>query len=227
MLESRAADSYKALFDSILVEAISFLDVNNLRYCGSSLWLDACKNASESFRSILQRLVDVGCNVAEKDDKHGRNCLFHAVFGSFRPKNSDEFEKLQYLLGVFDDIYATDAWGRTVFDHVGTAELEYMGSYHRDLWYCALDRAGIDVSDHLAKHPRVPLYRTNQFREYTPEHYHALKHLQSWDEDNFRSQMDLLLQEIPLEEDEALEMERLRKERGDGTEFYDTDDERR
>ena len=44
-----------------------------------------------------------------------------------------------------------------------------------------------------------------------PEHYHALKHLQSWDEDNFRSQMDHLLQEIPLDEDEALVMELLRR----------------
>ena len=60
-----------------------------------------------------------------------------------------------------------------------------------------------------------------------PEHYHALKHLQSWDEDNFRSQMDRLLQEIPLDEDEALEMERLRRDHPD-THFDDeseSDDE--
>ena len=46
-----------------------------------------------------------------------------------------------------------------------------------------------------------------------PEHYHALKHLQSWNSSNFRSQMDRLLQEILLDEDEALEMERLRREK--------------
>jgi hypothetical protein len=100
-----------------------------------------------------------------------------------------------------------------IFDRVDNGQDDHNGSYRRDLWYCTLERAGIDVSSHLAQHPRVPSYQEVTFHEYTPEHYHALKHLQSWDHSNFRSQMDRLLQKIPLDEDEALEMERLRRKR--------------
>lgn len=184
------------------VEGISFLDVN-------SLWLDACGGSS---LSVLQRIIDAGCNVAEKDEKNGRNCLFHVIFGSMHPENSCDFEKLQYLLSIFDDIYARDAHGRTIFDCVKDFQGYALGSYKRDLWYCALDRAGIDVSSQLVQYPRVSSYTMLDYAGYTPEHYHALKHLGSWDESNFRSQMDHLLQEIPLDEDEALEMERLRRE---------------
>jgi hypothetical protein len=128
---------------------------------------------------------------------------------------SDDFERLQFLLTVFDDIYAQDNEGHTIFDFVDKERSE-MGSfdtYRRDLWYCALNRAAIDVSDHLTRHPRIAVYKTSEhtFLDYTPEHYHALKHLQSWDESNFRSQMDRLLQEIPLDEEESLEMERIRE----------------
>jgi hypothetical protein len=119
---------------------------------------------------------------------------------------------VQFLLSIFGDIHARDTAGRTIFDHVDNAQTEDNGSYQRDLWYCALERAGIDVGPHLVHRPRVPSYRLDGLDDYTPEHYHALKHLQSWDVDNFRSQMDRLLQEIPLDEDEALEMERLRRE---------------
>ncbi|GAB7325793.1 hypothetical protein MBLNU13_g09883t2 [Cladosporium sp. NU13] len=157
-------------------------------------------------------LLHVSCNIAEKDHR-GWNCLFITVLSSIQPGYSHEFEKLQYLLGIFDNIHARDTNGRTIFDYVDDVqEDDYCGSYSRDLWYCALKRAGIDVSSHLAQHPRVPSYKMRGHFEYTPEHYHALKHLQSWDEDNFRSQMDRLLQEIPLDEDEALEMERMRRE---------------
>ena len=162
--------------------------------------------------SMLQKLMNAGCAVADKDDK-GWNCLFLGVLMSCRPQASDEFERLQYLLSIFADIHARDAEGRTIFDRVDLIQEVYQGSYKRDLWYCALDRAGIDVSLHLVRHPRVPSYKVGKYDEYTPEHYHALKHLQSWDKSNFRSQMDRLLQEIPLDEDEALEMERLRRER--------------
>lgn len=216
MLESRAANSYKALFDSIFVEGISFLDVKNFRHYGRSLLSDACYRHFPSFRPTLQRIIDAGCSFAEEDDVQGRNCLFHVVLGSIHPEKSWEFEKLQYLLSKFDDIYARDAEGRTIFDHVDGVQPHYLDSYRRDLWYCALERAGIDVSSHLAKHPRVPSYKTTKYGQYTPKHYHALKHLHSWDEDNFRSQMDRLLQELPLDEDEALEMRRLQRKKLEG-----------
>jgi hypothetical protein len=204
----------------MFVEGISFIDVKSFRHNGTSLWLDACRWASHSFKLILQRIIDAGCNVAEKDSE-GQNCLFHGVNGSCYPEKSYDFEKLQYLLGVCDDIYATDAQGRTLFDHFDDIEDKYCGSYRRDLWYCALERAGIDVSSHLVQHPRVPSYTMERYEEYTPEHYHALKHLKSWDRFNFRSQMDRLLQEIPLDEDEALEMERLQRKKSE----MDFDDE--
>jgi hypothetical protein len=196
----------------MFVEGISFIDVKSFCHDGTSLWLDACRWASHSFKLILQRIIDAGCNVAEKDSA-GQNCLFHGVNGSSYPENSDDFEKLQYLLSIFDDIYATDTQGRTIFDLVDNSPDHVYGSYQRDLWYCALERAGIDVSSHLVQHPRVSYYKTRKYSEYTPEHYHALKHLKSWDRFNFRSQMDRLLQEIPLDEDEALEMERLQRKK--------------
>ena len=135
---------------------------------------------------------------------------------------SHDFEKLQYLLSKFDDIQAKDYEGRSIFDHVDNLLDLHVGSYHRDLWYCALKRAGIDVSRLVANQCSTPAYT----KEYTPEHHHALKHLQSWDEDNFRSQMDRLLQEIPLDEDGVLEMERLRlskaRKKGEGDWYLET-----
>lgn len=179
----------------------------------------------------MHKLVNAGCDIAEKDDD-GWNCLFHSVLSSDQPDASYEFERLQYLLSIFDDIYARDASGGTIFDHLGNyQQYKLYGTYRRDLWYCALERAGIDVSSHLAQQPRVPSYRIERTPiysyRYTPEHYYALKHLRSWDEDNFRSQMDRLLQEVPLDEDEALAMEQLRRERvemGLDTDF-ETDNE--
>jgi len=180
-----------------------------------SLWLEACRNTLPSGLWILQTLKDAGCNIAEKDHQ-GWNCLFHCVLVSMNlPKVSYGFEALQYLLSIFNDIHARDTEGRTIFDHVHEPPNNYHGSYQRDLWYCSLERAGVDISSHPVQHPRVPSYRIEKYFEYTPEHYHALKHLQSWDEDNFRSQMDRLLQEIPLDEDEALAMERLRPEKAE------------
>lgn len=174
--------------------------------------MEACRQACKSAPSILQRLVDAGCDIAEKDDR-GWNCLFHSVSESRQPEASYEFEELRYLLSIFDDIYARDAKGRTLFDHVDESQGDIHGSYRRDLWYSALERSGIDVSLHLVQHPRVPSYKMRKYGEYTPEHYHALKHLQSWDRYNFRSQMERLLQDISLDEDEALEMERLRRKK--------------
>jgi hypothetical protein len=126
-------------------------------------------------------------------------------------------ERLQYLLRVYEDIYAEDAEGRTIFDHVDS--FKHAGPiYVHDLWYCALQRVGINVSSHHVQRPRNPLYGAIGYGrsdydciiyDYTPEHYHALKHLPSWNDDNFRSQMDRLLQEIPLNEEEARLMESL------------------
>lgn len=186
-----------------MVEGRDFLDLQNFRRNGLGLWLSACERVQRNAPSILRKLKVAGCNIAERDD-NGWNCLFRSVLGSFYPESSYEFQILQYLLSVFDDIYARDKAGLTTFDHIDNEIHGISRGYRRDLWYCALERAGIDVSSHLVQHPRVPSYNG----WYTPEHYHALKHLEFWDRKNFRSQMDRLLQEIPLDEDETLEMER-------------------
>lgn len=124
------------------------------------------------------------------------------------PFSSRQLEALLILLSVFKDIYARDNDGCTVFDHVDGMGSPRPSSYVRDLWYCALDRAGFDVSQHLIHHPRTPTYTLH----YTPEHYHALKHLDSWNKDNFRSQMDGLLEEIPLSREESMVMQATQEE---------------
>jgi hypothetical protein len=199
----------------MLAEGKTFLDFKNFRHKGMSLWLGASAYAKQSAPSILRRLQMEGCSITERDSR-GFNCLFMSVLYSRTPYASHDLERLEYLLGVFGDICARDAKGRTLFDFVDSFQED--GSYMYDLWYCALQRVGIDVSSHIAQHPRIPRYghiannHDDSYRDdyiYTPEHYHALKHLQSWDVSNFRSQMDRLLQEIPLNEEEAREMERL------------------
>ena len=201
------------MVETIFVESTSFLDPKNYRERGESLWLGACRYTHGPALPTLKLLRDVGCDFAETDD-HGRNCLFYSVLWPEvrHPEYSFDLEKLVYLLSIFDDIHATDAEGYTIFDLLDTCQDDYYGSYRRDLWYCALGRAGIDVSPHLVQRPRVPSYTNRRSRQYTPEHYHALKHLQSWNRENFRAQMDRLLEEIPLDKDEALEMERLQRE---------------
>jgi hypothetical protein len=91
------------------------------------------------------------------------------------------------------------------------SKMSWFYTSQRDLWYCALERASIDIRDHLTSHPRIAVHDTTISNRYTPEHYHALRHLQSWDESNFRSQTDRLLQEIPLNKEESREMELIRK----------------
>jgi len=195
----------------MLVEGLSFLDAKGAGFGNQSLWLQACTYVPHSCPSVLQRFVDAGCDIVEKDHR-GYNCLYHSVFNSNHCETSEQLERLQYLLSIFDDIDARDTEGRTIFDHVDDAiDGDYpLRGYQRDLWYCALERASIDISHHVANHPRKPIY---DYR-YTPEYYHALKHLQSWNVSNFGSQMDRLLQEIPLDEEEAREMERVEMERG-------------
>ena len=62
---------------------------------------------------------------------------------------------------MFDDIHARDAEGLTIFDHIDYLPDCLYGGYRRDLWYCALERAGIDVSFHLVENPSVPSYKIN------------------------------------------------------------------
>jgi hypothetical protein len=192
-----------------LVEGSGFFDPKTFEYAGKETWLLASERHSVS---ELRMLHNLGFTTSGTDHR-GWNCLFMSIMSFYDPSTSEFFEKVQFLLGVFDDVYAQDIEGRTIFDLVNEDRSDSYSqtSYRRDVWYCALERAGIDVRDYLTRHPHIAV-RKSSFREaYTPEHYHALKHLQSWDESNFRSQMDRLLEEIPLEEEESHEMERIRE----------------
>jgi hypothetical protein len=193
------------------VEGSDFFDPKTFEYEGKDLWLFASEKGSSS---ALQKLHKLGCKTSGTD-LNGRNCLFLSIMNSEKPNTSDDFEKLQFLLGIFDNISAQDAQGCTIFDLVNgdTSRLFSPGSYQRDLLYCALERVGIDISDHLTQYPRIGLYKSSTYGQYTPEHYRALNHLQSWDDTNFRSQMDRLLQEIPLDEEESRGMESVREEK--------------
>jgi hypothetical protein len=193
-----------------LAEESGFFDPKTFEFAGEDLWLSASKSPSPHALPALQKLHSLGCK-ASGTDRHGWNCLFLSIMKPHNPATSDDLEELQFLLGVFDNVYAQNAKGYTIFDLVSQFSFS---SYQRDLLYCALERADIDLNDHLThhRHPRIAVYETitNPCWYYTPEHYHALKHLQSWDQSNFRSQMDCLLQEIPLDEEESREMERFR-----------------
>jgi hypothetical protein len=195
-----------------LVEASGLIDPKTFEYDDKDLWLYESGSYYCS-ASTLQQLHSLGCRISGTSPLDGWNCLFVSVMDSENPSNSRDFEKIQFLLSVFDDVYARDRKGATVFDWVNedVNGLHSPGSYRRDLWYCALERVGIDISDHLAHHPRIGVYNKTEYCCYTPEHYRALKRLQSWDQSNFRSQMDNLLQENPLDEEESREMERIRE----------------
>jgi hypothetical protein len=188
-------------------EGSAFFDPKTFEYEGKDLWLFASERHTHS-ASALQSLHRLGFKTSGTDS-HGWNCLFMSIMNSCDPSTSDDFERLQFLLSVFDDVYAQDFKGCTIFDLVNDDTCS-PGSYRRDLWYCTLERAGIDISHRVVDQASIAVHSAALGNcKYTPEHYHALKHLRSWDPSNFRSQMDRLLQEIPLDEDESREMERI------------------
>lgn len=116
--------------------------------------------------------------VAEVDDD-GWNCLFKCVGHSSCAEISNEFEALRYLLTMFEDIYARDWQGRTIFDVVAdptSLPIERLGSYRQDLWYCALFRSG------LAQRFNIPLRPGRLIFDhgYRANHYRALLYLDTW-----------------------------------------------
>ena len=172
----KAADLVKELFVQILREGSAFSDVRDFREDGRSTWIHACSSLTSS--ELLNVLVQAGVNIAEVDGA-GRNCLFLCVqFASFMER-SVEFEALRYLLTVFDDIFARDNQGCTIFDLITDDRTDYhhTGSYRQDLWYCALYRSNIPLGINIPPPPRGPL----SCCWYTKEHCRALLYLESWD----------------------------------------------
>ena len=105
--------------------------------------------------------------------------MFKCVAGSRKPWSSKEFKALQYLLTVFDDVFAREKSGMNVFDMIDdpTHWSLGVGSYQQDLWYCALYRAGLAGRFRL----RPPISRPVFDLEYTIEHYCALLYLDNWE----------------------------------------------
>jgi hypothetical protein len=187
---------------------------------GLSIWLYACMVA---IPDILQRLLAAGCSVAETyvedparavdefyrsgwriDERctSGWSCLFFVVLHAQRPECSAESESLRILLGAGADPFLRDAKGFTIFDYVNDdVSFEFTG-YRRELWYNALTRAHIHI-DHLVKPGQKismsPVYSDS----FTPTHCRALRHLESWEENDFQSQVDKLLGDISWSEEET------------------------
>jgi hypothetical protein len=170
----------KDALEQILREGSAFFDVRSFRERGQSIWMHACSaiNVLASPR-MLEVLVKAGAMITEVDDD-GWNCLFSCVLGSWNPCFSDDFEALRYLLTVFDDIFARNSTGRSLFGVLADDDLgryARYGSYRQDLWYCALYRSGLVERSNITLPPLGRLIFDEQYR---PERYRALLYLDTW-----------------------------------------------
>lgn len=217
----------KAVFDLFLKQ--DSIDPQSLTENGLSIWLTLCWSSSSllAHPSILRKLLSAGCDVAERYEyKHqikicweeleewdGWNCLFFLLEDANDPTTSKSFEALRILLAASADIFARDSTGRTIFDHLSRDDGHpFQGSYRHELWYCALEREGIDTRGYSKSHLHSTVYN----RSYTPEHYRALCYLDTWDQrldpEGFQKQIDGILEEHPWTEEEAQELSRRREE---------------
>lgn len=165
-------------FEQILREGSAFFDVRSFRHQGQSIWMHACSRVTSlSSPNILHVLVQAGAMVAEVDDE-GFNCLFKCVTRASGPGISNEFEALRYLLTIFQDVFARDYRGRTIFDVVADPGRpdDFCGSYKQDLWCCALFRSG------LARRFNIPLRPGRLIFDdlYRKDHYRALLYMDTW-----------------------------------------------
>jgi hypothetical protein len=162
----------------ILREGSAFIDLCRLQDGDTSIWRYACRDTCWiPTPKALQILIEAGVDVAEVDEG-GNNCLFNCVLMAQQPSKSAELEALRFLLTVFDDIFARDSTGWSLFDYMVNRELASgkHGSYRRDLWYCALYRSKLC---HRFSIPPPPL-RIRFTSTYTICHYRALLYLDSW-----------------------------------------------
>lgn len=179
---------------------------------GRGYWIELCLGlVAREDPSLLQIFVDKGVNIRETDG-YGFNCLFAFMSCARKPSTAKEFKALQYLLSIFDNIYALDATGNDVFTYANelrewpgsyTEPIYECGSYRQDLWYCALARSKLDI-----RHGVQPCNRLARYTQYyTPKHYLALCHLDDWNwwnEALFEKQIQPVLQKHPLSEHDEL-----------------------
>jgi hypothetical protein len=167
----------------------------------SRAWLHGCMFAQPS---ILRILSSAGCDITKtyvryqnRACKEGYvsdwNCLFFLARCASWPQSSAEFEALQLLLNAGANIFLRDAKNRTIFGHVDDEMDPELGSYRRDLWYSALQRAHIRVDRPASTLQKAPIYG----QRYTPTHYRAICHLESWEKDDIETQVARLPESFP------------------------------
>jgi hypothetical protein len=163
----------------ILREGSAFIDLCRLQDGDTSIWRYACRIASWiPTPKALQILIEAGVDVAEVDED-GHNCLFNCVLMAQEPYRSGEIEVLRFLLTIFNDVFALDVNGYSIFDRVMVQTwniLPATGSYQQDLWYCALYRSGISSRIDITPPPPRPIFS----KEYKLKHYCALLYLDTW-----------------------------------------------
>jgi hypothetical protein len=171
---------FKSAFELVLREGSAFFDVRKYQIDDQTVWKYACSNAYTIVSPwILQILVQAGVVITEVDED-GWNCLFECDMNARDPSTSAELEALQYLLTIFDNIFACDSYGFTIFDNVTQDEAysgRIWGSYRQDLWYCALYRSGLASRFDIPPPPPGPVLSSS----YTIQHYRALLRLDIWD----------------------------------------------
>ena len=163
---------------------------------------------------IVKELLDMGCDINETamndpDIPDGWTCLFLQILRASRPWKSCEFEVTRFLIRQRANIFAKDGSGLTIFDHVDAKLTWTSSSYQRDLWYCALQREGVDIGAMIEEHPRIAKYDAY----YTPEHFRALCHLDHWTKKNLSQQLHDSLEACPWSEEEISELSRIHDEK--------------
>lgn len=166
----------------------------------------------------------MGFDIAEVCESNQWNCLFYCVLMADTMKVSNELAALRFLLSRFSDVYAVDAFGKTIFDYVddidghgaccyGRDQANFprprhgYGTYRRDLLYCALER-----SELLCGRPDGGTFKSREYRfakNYTPLNLHALRYLDEWTHGDLWPQVKSELGKHPWSEHEKEEAVRL------------------
>lgn len=174
-----------------------------------SILLYAFRQSSPLPLRIVKELLDMGCDINEaavnlQNVPDGWNCLFLQILRASHPQTSQEFEVTRLLIKQRANIFAKDGSGLTIFDYAEAEPTRKYSRYRRDLWYCALQREGIDVGGTIELHPRIVRYN----ERYTPEHYRALCYLDHWTEENLSRELQDSLEACPWSQEEISELSR-------------------
>jgi hypothetical protein len=97
----------------------------------------------------------------------------------------------------------------TKFGHAEAEPTRKYSSYRRDLWYCALQREGLDVGGTIELHARIVRYN----ERYTLEHYRALCYLDHWTKEDLSRPLQDLLEACPWSQEEISDFSRIHDEK--------------